>query len=87
MTGSRSLDRNHALILLAEHPNGCSRAIMVARGCSLALLNRLIRTGLATSRIERAKRAENAIETVCVEITEAGRNAIARPSLEIRYYH
>ena len=93
MTGSRSLDRNHALILLAEHPNGCSRAIMVARGCSLALLNRLVRTGLATSRIEREKRGDNAIEIVCVKITEAGRRAIARPalmahpSLQFRYYH
>lgn len=87
MTGSRSLDRNRALILLAEHPNGCSRAIMVARGCSLALLNRLVRTGLATSQVERAKRAEDAIEIECVKITDAGRKAIAHPSLEVRYYH
>jgi len=66
---------------------------MVARGCSLALLNRLVRTGLATSRIEREKRGDNAIEIVCVKITEAGRRAIARPalmahpSLQFRYYH
>jgi len=87
MTGSRSLDRKHALILLAEHPNGCSRAIMVARGCSPALLNRLVRTGLAISQIEREKRDDNAIETVCVKITEAGRKAIAHPLSEVRYYH
>ena len=87
MTGSRSLDRNRALILLDEHPNGCSRAIMVARGCSLALLNRLVRTGLAISQIDREKRDDNAIETVCVKITEAGRKAIAHPLSEVRYYH
>jgi hypothetical protein len=87
MTGARSLDRNHALTLLAEHPNGCSSAIMVARGCSPALLNRLVRTGLATSQIERKRRGDKAIEIVCVKITEAGRKAIAHPSLEVRCYH
>jgi hypothetical protein len=60
---------------------------MVARGCSLALLNRLIRTGLATSRIERENSGDKAIEIVCMKITEAGRKAIAYPSLEVRYYH
>jgi hypothetical protein len=60
---------------------------MVARGCSLALLNRLVRTGLAISQIEREKRDDNAIETVCVKITEAGRKAIAHPLSEVRYYH
>jgi hypothetical protein len=60
---------------------------MLARGCSLALLNRLVRTGLATSRIEREKYGDKAIEIECVKITDAGRKAIAHPSLEVRYYH
>jgi hypothetical protein len=69
-------ERNRALALLAENPDGCSRAIMLARGFSLALLNRLVRAGFATSHIEREERGDKVIEIVRVKITEAGRRAL-----------
>jgi hypothetical protein len=55
MPSTRRLDehRHRALALLAESPDGCSRAMLLARGFPLALLNRLVRAGCATSHIER----------------------------------
>ena len=70
-------DEHHrALALLAENPEGCSRAIMLARGFSLAVLNRLVFAGLATSHIERQERPDKPIEIVRVRITKAGRRAL-----------
>jgi hypothetical protein len=65
-----------ALAILAENPDGCSRAVMLARGFPLSLLNRLVRAGLATSHIEREERGDKVIEIVRVKITEAGRRAL-----------
>jgi hypothetical protein len=65
-----------ALNILAENPDGCSRAIMLARGFPLSLLNRLVRAGLARSHLERDERGGKAIEIVRVKITEEGRKAL-----------
>ena len=51
-------ERIRALAILAENPDGCSLAIMLARGFSLSLLNRLVRAGLASSHIAREERAK-----------------------------
>ena len=67
-------ERTCALAVLAENPDGCTRAVMLARGFSLALLNRLVRAGLATSHLERG---DKAIEIVRVKITEAGRRVLS----------
>jgi len=69
-------DRRRALAILAENPDGCTRAIMLARGFPLALLNRLVRTGLATSHHDREERPDKPIEIVRLRITEAGRRAL-----------
>jgi hypothetical protein len=69
-------ERHRALAILAENPGGCSRAIMLARGFSLSLLNRLVRAGLATSRVETEERSDKVIEIVRVKITEARRRAL-----------
>ena len=69
-------DRRRALATLAENPDGCTRAIMLARGFPLALLNRLVRTGLATSHLDREERPDKPIEIVRLRITEAGRRAL-----------
>jgi hypothetical protein len=61
-----------ALVVLAENPDGCSRAIMLARGFPLAVLNRLFRAGLMT--VERDKRGDN-INKIVLKITEPGRRA------------
>jgi hypothetical protein len=69
-------ERRSALALLAENPDGCSRAIMLARGFPLSLLNRLVRAGLATSHTEREERGDKEIEIVRLKITDAGRRAL-----------
>jgi len=74
-------ERSRALALLAERPDGCTRAVLLARGFSLALLNQLVRAGLATSLLDRDERREKTIETVRVKITEAGRPALRRPGV------
>ena len=70
-------ERSSALALLAERPDGCTRAILLARGFPLSLLNRLLRAGLATSHIKREERGDKSIEIVRVKITEAGRAALS----------
>ena len=69
-------DRRSALAVLAETPDGRTRAMMLARGFSLALLNRLVRAGLATTHVDPEERADKLIEIVRVKITEAGRRAL-----------
>jgi hypothetical protein len=51
---------------------------MLAHGFSLALLNRLVRAGLANSHIECEERGDTVIEIVRVKITEAGWRALER---------
>ena len=41
-------ERSRALAILAENPDGCTRAVMLGRGFTLALTASLIRAGLAT---------------------------------------
>ena len=69
-------DRRSALAVLADTPEGRTRAMMLARGFSLALLNRLVRAGLATTHVDREERADKLIEIVRVKITEAGRRVL-----------
>jgi hypothetical protein len=64
--------RNRALRLLAQNPEGCTGATMVAHHFSIELLNQLIRDGLATARTERAIHGDKSIEIVHLKITEAG---------------
>ena len=73
-------ERSHALALLAKNPNGCTRAIMLGHGFSLALIASLIRAGLdtdqTTRRIHGGSRAP-----ARVRITDAGRGVLARHEL------
>jgi hypothetical protein len=74
-----SHDRDRALAILAEHPEGFTRASMLAHGVAIGLLNQLIRSGLATWRIRRGKQPrEKAMDTVRVKITEAGRHTLTK---------
>jgi hypothetical protein len=43
---------------------------------ALALLNRSVRAGLATSHTEREERGDKEIEIVRIKITDAGRRAL-----------
>ena len=71
-----SATRNRALRLLAEHPNGCTGAVLLAHGFSLELLNELIGAGLATASTESMMRGSKPVEILRVKITEAGRRAL-----------
>jgi hypothetical protein len=69
-------ERRRALAVLAER-DGCARAVMLARGFPLALLNYLVRAGFATSYLERGERGDKLIEIMRVKITDTGRRALA----------
>ena len=49
-------EQRRALAVLADNPDGYTRTSMLARGFSLALLNRLVRVGLASSRLDWQER-------------------------------
>jgi hypothetical protein len=59
--------------VLAEHPNGCTGAVLLAHGFSLELLNEFIGAGLATASAESMTRGSKPVEVLRVKITEAGR--------------
>ena len=71
-----SATRTRALRLLAEHPTGCTGAVLLAHGFSLELLNELIGAGLVTSGTESMMRGSKSVEILRVKITEAGRRAL-----------
>jgi hypothetical protein len=69
-------EQRRALAVLADNPDGYTRASMLARGFSLALLNRLVRVGLASSRLDWAERDGEPAATMRLRITDAGRRAL-----------
>jgi hypothetical protein len=64
-------ERRRALALLAENPDGCSRAIMLARGCRF-------RCSIDWFALGSQRRTSNAMSaaTMRVKITEPGRRAL-----------
>ena len=74
------VDREHirALAILAENPDGCTRAIMLARGFSLALTASLIRADLATDQMPKDRGGRGQVARV--RITDAGRSVLAEHS-------
>jgi hypothetical protein len=62
-------DQRRALRLLATAPNGATEAIMLAHGFTKAMLDALVRDGLATSE-RRAMRAGRRIEVTWLTITD-----------------
>jgi hypothetical protein len=71
-------DRRRALELLASCRDGCTEAIVQAHGFSIDMMVELVRAGLATIRAERMVAGRRTIEVARVQITEAGRSAVAR---------
>ena len=62
---SPSAKRHGGLTLLAESPDGCTRAIMLARGFSLALTASLIRAGFAIDHVpNRGRNGRGAVGRV-----------------------
>jgi hypothetical protein len=69
-------ERHHALAVLAENPDGYTRAFMLARGVSLPLTASLIRAGLAADEVPK-RRGPGPRLVARVRITDAGRQALA----------
>ena len=69
-------DRRRALELLASSPDGCSEAVMLARGFTVEQMVELVHAGLATTNAERSAMGPHTIEVARVRITESGRSAL-----------
>src|SRR5262245_20123041 len=68
-------DRRRALELLASSPDGCSEAIMLARGFTAKQIAELVHAGLATTNAEMGVRAIEGARRL--RITEAGRTTLS----------
>ena len=70
-------ERHRALRLLAGSPLGATEAIMLAHGFTNAMLDALVRDGLATAEQRAMKAGRRRIEVTWLTITEDGRQALA----------
>ena len=66
-----------ALRLLADAPDGCTISIMLAHGFSNAMLDKLVRDGLATLQPGTVRSGTRWITVVWMTITDIGRGALA----------
>ena len=79
-------EQQRALRLLARSPNGCTKAVLMAHGCSIETPEKLVTAGLAETwtissphpsrRLWQAGRRRRSIGWM--GITEEGRKAIAK---------
>jgi hypothetical protein len=69
-------DRRRSLELLASCRDGCTEAVMLAHGFTIAQMVELVRAGLATATAERVVAGSKMIEVARVRITDAGRRAL-----------
>ena len=69
-------DRRRALELLASSRDGCTEAIMLAHGFTVAQLVDLCKAELATAHTRRAIVARRTVEVAYLKITESGRRAL-----------
>jgi hypothetical protein len=77
MTTRSSLngEQRRALDMLAGSPNGCTEAALRANGFTVALLAKIVRTGLATASPEIVKTGGRTLSMLRLTITDAGRQA------------
>jgi hypothetical protein len=68
-----STDRRRALELLADCPNGCTEATMLAYAIAPKTIVELVEAGLATADISWVHAGGRAVDVVRVRITDAGR--------------
>jgi hypothetical protein len=72
-----SADQRRALSLLAGSPHGCTVANMLAHGFTNAMLDRLVRDGLATIQPGTACAGTRRVTVVWVSITDVGLEVLA----------
>jgi hypothetical protein len=66
-------DKRRALELLAACHDGCTEAILVAHGFTIANIVELVRAGLASATAKRVIAGSRTMEVATVRITDAGR--------------
>jgi hypothetical protein len=72
-----SANQRRALGLLAGSPQGCTMANMLAHGFTNAVLDGLVRDGLAAMAPGTMSTGTRRITVVCVAITDVGRQLLA----------
>jgi hypothetical protein len=72
-----TVDERRLLELLAAAEEGCTDALLLARGIALAAIFNVVKAGFATAQAERLHAASQPVEIV--RITDAGRRALAKP--------
>jgi hypothetical protein len=70
-------DRRRALELLASCRDGCTEAMMLAHGFTIAQVVELVHAGVATATTECVVAGSRKIEVARVRVTEAGRQILA----------
>jgi hypothetical protein len=76
-------DERRLLELLAESAEGCTDALLMARGFKLDVLISVVRAEFATAKPERTFAAGKPVERTRVQITDAGRRALAKRKLRV----
>jgi hypothetical protein len=70
-------NERRVLLLLAESPDGCTDALLLAHGFPLKVILGIVSSGLATATADRAFAAGRPIDVARLQITDAGRRALA----------
>ena len=69
--------RHRALEIIAAHPGVCTEAILASQNIPADVLIELVRSRLATARIERIEEEDGALEVTRLWITDAGMRVLA----------
>jgi hypothetical protein len=70
-------EERRALDELARHPDGCAEAVLLADGSTIRQLSGLVIDGYAGLQRKRVQVGDREKTVLWMQITEAGRNAIA----------
>jgi hypothetical protein len=70
-------EERQALDELARHPEGCAEALLLSDGCTIRQLSGLVIDGYAGLHRKRVQAGDREKTVLWMQITEAGRQAIA----------
>jgi hypothetical protein len=70
-------NQRRALEILTGSPHGCSEAVLRAHRFGVVLLAGLLRAGFAKAEAETTRAGGRVISVVRIQITDAGRRALA----------
>jgi hypothetical protein len=76
-------DERRALNELARHPEGCAEALLLSDGATIRQLSGLVIGGYAGLERKSVRSGDREKTVLWMQITEAGRNAIAGLSVPL----